>query len=195
MLPLAALDDIDLAATRSQRAGILPADAEKDQFGRVAKVKADAAPIRATVLADLVPDDVALVREAPGGQDPKALGKERIRHPQVEVGRVADDAAHGQRENVVQRHRRVAVQSPVFRRHLAGAVLELPRRIGEDGVKALLADAVEQITSRLGKMFRHLVHSVGRPIASIPCWPTPGGCIRLVRRGTSVNGARISSEA
>jgi hypothetical protein len=89
MLPLAALDDIHLAAAGRQRAGVLAPDAEQDQFGGVAEVEADAAPVRAAVLADLVPDDVALVGETPGGQDAQALRQERVRHPQVEVRRVA----------------------------------------------------------------------------------------------------------
>jgi hypothetical protein len=49
------------------RAGarVLAADAEQQDLGHVAKVEADAAPVRPAVLADFVPDDVAFVGEPP----------------------------------------------------------------------------------------------------------------------------------
>jgi hypothetical protein len=50
----------------------------------------------------------------------------------------------------------------VLGRHLAGAVLELPRRIGEDGVELLPTDASEQGGAGLGKMLGHCFQSSGQ---------------------------------
>src|SRR5215813_10196398 len=65
VLALARRQQVHLAAAGRERSSILAAHAEQDQLGHVAEIKADAAPIRAAVLPDLVPDDVGLVGEAP----------------------------------------------------------------------------------------------------------------------------------
>ena len=53
--------------------------------GRVAEIKADAASIRAAILADFVPDDVALVVEPPRLHDPQTFRQQRVGHPQIQV--------------------------------------------------------------------------------------------------------------
>ena len=93
-----------------------------------AEIEADAAPVGTAVLADLVPDDVALVFEAPGRKHPQAFGEERVGHPQVEVCGIFDDRGYGQRQNVVQRHRRVAVQMCI--RDRAGGMHKLNAKPG-----------------------------------------------------------------
>ena len=70
----------------AQGAGVAAAGAEQDDLGDVAEVEADAAAVGAAVLADLVPDEVRLVLEAPGFEDAEAVGKERVRDPEVAVG-------------------------------------------------------------------------------------------------------------
>src|SRR5262249_5284225 len=65
MLALAGGEKIHLPTAGRKRARIPALDAEQDQFGHVAEVEADAAPVGAAVLAHLVPDEVGLVGEAP----------------------------------------------------------------------------------------------------------------------------------
>src|SRR4030088_3747141 len=64
MLALARRQQVHLPPPRRQRARVLAAYAEQDELGDVAEIEADAAPVRAAVLAHLVPDDVGLVGEA-----------------------------------------------------------------------------------------------------------------------------------
>src|SRR6476646_8314761 len=63
MLALARRDHVDLAAPGSERPRVLAAHAEEQEFRHVAEVKADAPSVRSAVAADLVPDDVGLVRK------------------------------------------------------------------------------------------------------------------------------------
>lgn len=51
--------------------------------------------------------------------------------------RIGGDVRHRQRADVGKLHRAVAVGPLMLRRDLAGAVLELPRRIGENGPEPL----------------------------------------------------------
>lgn len=53
-----------------------------------------------------------------------------------------------QRADVVERHRAIAVKPLVLGRNIAGAVLELPRRIGEDRAEPLAARGGEQVDVR-----------------------------------------------
>lgn len=73
MLSLSRGDGVYLTATRWQGARVLASNAEQDQFGDVAKVKTDSTPVRATVLSDLLPDDVAFVGKAPRSHDCEPL--------------------------------------------------------------------------------------------------------------------------
>src|SRR6202011_1530662 len=58
MLAFARGQQIHLSPSRRERAGILAANTEQNQFGDIAEVKTDAAAIRAAVLPHLVPDDI-----------------------------------------------------------------------------------------------------------------------------------------
>src|SRR5690606_34246776 len=122
---------------------------KQHQFGDVAEVEANAAPIRPAILADLVPDEIAFVGESPGFKHLDSFGQQGIRHPQIEVGRVGCQLFNRQRHDFIKAHRAVARQTLVFRCHLACAVLELPRRIGQDGMKAPAAMSGQQIPRRV----------------------------------------------
>ncbi len=50
----------------------------------------------------------------------------------------------GQRHDVSQRHRVVSIQTLVFWRHFSGPVLELPRRVREDGRVSAAARRTDQ---------------------------------------------------
>jgi aminoglycoside phosphotransferase (APT) family kinase protein len=56
----------------------------------------------------LVPHDVRLVREAPRLHHREAVRQERVRNPEVEVGRLGCRDRHGQLANLAERHRCVA---------------------------------------------------------------------------------------
>ena len=140
MLALAALDHVDLAASGRLGAHVLAAGAEQQDLGHVAEIEADAAPVRAAVLADLVPDDVGLVVEPPGAQDLEPLGQECVRHPEIAMRAVLQVRGHRQRADLVQFHRRIASEAFVFGRDLAGAVDEPPGRIGQNGAEPVIAE-------------------------------------------------------
>lgn len=126
-------DEIHLPPPRRQRARVLAANAEQDDFRDIAKIEADAPTVGAAVLACLVPDQVRLVRETPRLHHFEPVRQKRVGNPQVEMRSRGRDVLHGKRADLRQRHRAVAAQPPMLRRHLAGAVRELPRRIGENG--------------------------------------------------------------
>lgn len=132
VLALPRLDHVDLAAARRLGAGVPPAGAEQDQLGDVAEVEADAAPIRAAILADFVPDEVGFVLESPSFHNPQPLRQKGIWNPHIQMGRLGRAAGDGQGTNVRELHRRVAAESVVLRRDLPCAVLKLPGGVGED---------------------------------------------------------------
>ena len=159
MLPRAAPDDVDLATAWSQRAGAAPAHTEEDEFGRFAEIETDATSVRPPVLADFVPQEVALLGGAPGCKNPQVLGQERVRYPQIEMGRLGNDCGHRQRQNIVKRHRCVSAETLVLRRHFGGTVLKLPRRIREHGAKLAISDSLQQLTGGNRQFFAHLFPS------------------------------------
>jgi hypothetical protein len=73
------------------------------------------------------------------------FAEHRIRDPEVEVGRLLHDMGDGKCCDLVEGHRRITGQPAMLGRDFAGAVLEPPRRIGEDGVEALSSEACEKI--------------------------------------------------
>src|SRR5262249_40663944 len=79
MLALARRQQIHLPPPWSERARVPAAHAEQDELGHVAKIEADPAPVRAPVLAHLVPDDVGLVAETPCLHHREAVGPQRQR--------------------------------------------------------------------------------------------------------------------
>ncbi len=132
VLPLLRLDDVHLPPRRRQGPHVLSADAKEDHLGDVPKIEADTATVRTPVLANLVPDDVALVLEPPSTQHFDALGQQRVRNPQVKMGVCRRHVGDGKALDIVEAHRRVTAQATVLGRNLSRAVLELPRRIGQD---------------------------------------------------------------
>ena len=155
MLALLAFDDVDLPASRGQRAGVFAADAEQDELRRISEIETDAAAVRPPVLADFVPDDVALVFEAECGQHAQSLGQQGVGYPQIQMGRLLDDLSHRKGQYVVKRHGPVAIETLVLRGHLPRAVLELPRGIGEHRLELLASDTLEQILPGIGKTLCH----------------------------------------
>lgn len=67
---------------------------------------------------------------------------------------IGGDVGDRQAANVVERHRAVTVEALVLGRDLAGAILELPRRIGQDRAKPLPPRAGEEIDVRLERIDR-----------------------------------------
>lgn len=65
MFTLLRLEDIHLPAAWRQGSGVLATRAEQDQFRGVAKLKAHAPPVGASILADFVPDEVGFVLKPP----------------------------------------------------------------------------------------------------------------------------------
>src|SRR5689334_6018597 len=65
MLPLPRPDVIHLRAAGRQGPRALAPYPEQDELGYVPEVEADAEPIGAAILPDLMPDDVGFVLEAP----------------------------------------------------------------------------------------------------------------------------------
>jgi hypothetical protein len=81
VLSLLRLQNVDLAPTRGKGPCVLSPDPEQDKLGRVAEVEADAAAVRLSILADLVPYEICFVFESPGTKDLQALLEECIRYP------------------------------------------------------------------------------------------------------------------
>src|SRR6185437_12084286 len=117
MLALAATKIIDLPATGRQRSRILAAHAEQDQLGNVAKVETDTAPIGASILTYLVPDEIALVLKTPCLHDMQSLGKESVRHPQIQVAHIGHPRRNRKTFYLIERERVVPLQALVLRRH------------------------------------------------------------------------------
>src|SRR6267142_2478088 len=136
MFALAGCKKIYLPPTRSKGARVLAAHAKQDQLGVIAEIETNATPIRATILAHLVPDDVGFVIETPRLHDGEAFGQKRIRAPQIQVRSWRNEFPDWKRDDLVELHRPIARQALVLGRNLAGLVGELPRRIGEDGGEA-----------------------------------------------------------
>ena len=147
VLALARGEIVHLAAARRKRPRVLAAHAEQQEFRHVAEVEADAAPVRPAILADLVPDDVRLVAEAPGFHHAKRLGQKRVRRPQIQMAGRRRDLLHRQRHDLLERQRLIAVEPLVPRRNLPRPVLKLPRRIGQDRAKAPPLHRLQQILS------------------------------------------------
>src|SRR5262245_23906146 len=72
-------EQIDLSPAGRERARVPALDAEQDQLGHVAEIEADAAPVRAAVLAYLVPHEIGLVGEAPRLHHGEAFRQQRVR--------------------------------------------------------------------------------------------------------------------
>ena len=64
MFALARRQQVHLSSSRSQRAGVLAAHTEQNQFGDIAEVEADAAAVRAAILPNFVPNDIGLDRKS-----------------------------------------------------------------------------------------------------------------------------------
>ncbi len=95
MLSLPRDNDVGLSASGCQRPIVFPTNAEQNDLGDVTEIEPDAAPIRATVLPHFVPDDVALIGEAPAAHDLQSLCNEGVRHPQLQVGLRGCDLRYG----------------------------------------------------------------------------------------------------
>ena len=158
---LAGFDHVHLPPAWRQRARVLAARAEQENLRHIAEVEAHAASVRSAVLADLVPDNVALVVESPGLHHRKAFRQQRIGHPEIKMCRIDRDVGHGQGANLRRGHRLVAGETPVFGRHLSGAIGEAPGRIGQNRVKLPPAQRGGEIDDRLIE----LVHRLHRPLS------------------------------
>lgn len=133
MLTLARLNHVDLTAAGIKCACVLAPHAEQQQLGDIAEIESHSAPVRAAVLTHFVPDDIGDVPEAPSFHHAQAIRQQRVGHPKVEMRWVRGDVHHGQRTDVVQRHRAITTEPLVLRGHLTSTVLELPRRVCENG--------------------------------------------------------------
>lgn len=161
VLAFARLDHVHLPPSRRQRPRVLAARAEQKDFGDVAEIEPDTAPVRAAVLADLVPDDVALVIEAPRLHHRKSLRQQGVRRPEIKVRGVLHHVGHGQCADVVGRQGFIARQPAMFRCDLASAVGEAPRRVGQHRMKSPPAQGRGEIDDRLIE----LVHRPCMPLS------------------------------
>ena len=95
MFALAGLHHVHLRSSGRKRARILAARSEQQKLGDIAKVEAHASPVRTAILADLVPDDVGFVGEAPSAEHLQAIGQQRIRNPDIAMGFVGQMLGDG----------------------------------------------------------------------------------------------------
>ena len=147
VLPLLGGKVIDLPATGTERSRVLPAHAKQDKLRDIAEIEADTTAVGAAVFADLVPDDIGLVGEAPRLHRGETIREESIRHPQVEMGSFLGDVAHGERQDLLDRHGGVAPQAFMLGGHLPGAVLKPPGRIGENCREFAAPSPADQIVT------------------------------------------------
>ncbi len=133
------------------------ANAEQQDFGDVAEVKADPASVRPAVLADFVPDDVGLVGKSPRRHHGEALRKQGVRDPQIEMGRLAANLGHGKGHDVCEAEGAIAAEPAVFRCDLPRLVLEAPGRISKDAAELPTA---KRVTKRVCRRLRSaIIHS------------------------------------
>ena len=132
VLALALGDEVHLPPPRRQSAGIFAPSAEQNDLGNVAEIEPHAPAIGAAILSGFVPDDVGFVIETPSLHHFQTVGKQRVGNPEIEVSGRRGDIGDRQGADVGQFHRAISVQTAMLGRHLASAIHELPRRIGED---------------------------------------------------------------
>ena len=145
VLPLLCPEQIHLGPGRGQRPVPAAPNAKEQDFRHVPEVEPHAPAVRFSVLADLLPDDIALVLESPGLHDRKAVGKQGIGDPQIQMALLRRHLRHRQRHDVFQLHGLVAIQPLVLRRYLPGPILESPGGIGIYGGVFLIAAEAQQI--------------------------------------------------
>ena len=95
MFSFARREQIDLAPAGGERARVLAACSKQHEFGHIAEVKADAAPIRTAVLAHLVPNDVRLIGEASRLHHGESFGQKRVRRPKIKMRRLGRQLRDG----------------------------------------------------------------------------------------------------
>jgi hypothetical protein len=74
MLAFARRKKIYLTTTRMERSSVLAANPKEDKFGYVPKVKPNTSTIRATIFADLVPNNVTFVCKPPRAHHRQPVG-------------------------------------------------------------------------------------------------------------------------
>src|SRR5580704_14700537 len=133
MLALSRRKKIDLSAARLERARILALHAEQQNLRHIAKIKPDAAAIRAPVFPDFVPDDVGLVEKSPCSQDRQALRQQRIWDPKIEMRDTRRDVANRQLFDFLKTQCFISIQPSMFGSDFAGLVIESPWWISQNG--------------------------------------------------------------
>src|SRR5439155_11592091 len=106
----------------------------------------NAASVRPTVLANLEPNDIRFVSEAPCFHHAQAFHQQRIWAPQIKMRLGSREGSHGQFRDFLEFHGRITQQAAMLWRDFTRAVLELPRWIGQNGRKLAL-DLLTQINS------------------------------------------------
>src|SRR5262249_35995901 len=101
----------------------------------IAEIEADPATIGAAVLSHFVPDDIAFVLEPPSIHDLQSPGKKRVWHPEIEMSGLIAMARNRHRTDFFDTHRFITAQPYMFGSNFAGAILEAPRRISQNGRK------------------------------------------------------------
>src|SRR5581483_6812894 len=101
MLALPSGKQVHLAPAGRECTRVFAPYPEQDELGHVPKIEANPSPVRATVLAHLVPDDIGLVGEAPRLHHGQPIRKHRVWAPKVEMGRRSGYLMHGQRTDLV----------------------------------------------------------------------------------------------
>lgn len=134
-----------MASSGIEGPGILAFDTEQNDFGNIAKVKAHAATVRSAVFANLVPNEIRFILEAPRRHDRKPVWQQRVGHPQIEMRSRSCDISNRKFADLIEFHRRVARQSRVFRCNFSGAVQKLPRRIRKDRCELLFPSNPEEV--------------------------------------------------
>src|SRR5216684_8034414 len=155
MLTLARPHVVHLSTSRGESPRVLPSNTKQYNLGHVSKIKSDTTTIRAAILPELVPYKVCLVFEPPSLHYPQPLGKQGVRHPQVQMSGSRRDLANRQLGDFVGGHGPITREAMVFRCHLSGPVYEAPRRIGENGCELAASGELPQIFYRFQHTHRH----------------------------------------
>ena len=85
VLALHCPENVYLPPSWGKCASVLASSSEEHELCRIPEIETHSTSVRTAVFANLVPDDVGLVLEAPRFHDAKPLGKKRIGNPQVEM--------------------------------------------------------------------------------------------------------------
>ena len=102
-----------------------PADAKQNQLGYIAKIESDTTAIRAAIFPILC--QTRLLYRKPQASVPSALWQQCIPGTKYRWAGVFQHVLHRQRQNIVERHSRIAIEALMLRGHFSWSDFEIAK--------------------------------------------------------------------